>query len=87
MTILSDIAAGMDSAERRPIGLLLGISGWHAFHADAQWTRSEGSPEQKAMLDEICRLSRSQTHLFDGWDFILDSCPNPRAKRAGRRAA
>lgn len=86
MTIMSDVVAAMLAAPKKPIGIILGCSGWHAWHAirdiadrDDEFTRE--------VLRITSRLSVSRTHQFSGFDLILDNRPNPYHGRQGRAAA
>ncbi len=75
MTILSDILAAMYVAPSKPIGLILGNSGWHAFHA-AQHHADREDEGTREFLSIIARLSISRTTAFGGFDLILGDAPN-----------
>lgn len=86
MTILTDILAAMCAAPTKPIGLLLGNSGWHAFHAAAS-DLDLTDDNTRAIMGEIRRLSVSRSNSFGGFDLILGIAPNPLGGGQGRRAA
>lgn len=75
MTIMCDIIAAMYAAPRKPIGLILGTSGWHAFQA-VRASLDLGDDVTRAIMGEINRLSISRTTRFGGFDLILDDTPN-----------
>lgn len=86
MTIMSDVVAAMLAAPRKPIGIILGCSGWHAYHAiRAQADRDDEFTRE--VLRITSRLSISRTHQFSGFDLILDKGPNPYRGKRGRAAA
>lgn len=83
MTIMCDIIAAICAAPKKPIGIVLGCSGWHAYHA----VRAHADRDDEFTREALCivnRLSISRTHQFSGFDLILDKAPNPHG---GRRAA
>ncbi|MFC3442578.1 hypothetical protein ACFOKF_15490 [Sphingobium rhizovicinum] len=75
MTILTDILTAMYAAPTKPIGLVLGTSGWHAFHAARSYVDRDDEAS-RAFLIVINRLSFSRTNDFGGFDLILDQTPN-----------
>lgn len=87
MTILSDIWAAIEEAEKLPFALELGISGQHAFAAAAGWVEKDGTQEQLNQLIVIQQLKRVDTPFFDGWQLLFNDYPNPFHRQAGRKAA
>lgn len=81
MTIVSDIAQAIQSAEQPPTGLVLGWSGWHAFGADMAYIRDRGDQHQRAQLKLVQTLPFTRTEAFDGWDLAYGR------PRAGRKVA
>lgn len=75
MTIMSDIIAAMYAAPTKPIGLILGNSGWHAFHANRAYVDLDDDVT-RAIVRMISALSLSRTTSFGGFELILDDKPN-----------
>lgn len=75
MTIMCDIIAAMYAAPTKPIGLILGNSGWDAFHAARAYADMDDEVTRD-IVQMITRLSISRTASFGGFDLILDDAPN-----------
>jgi hypothetical protein len=89
MTIVKDIADGVRNAELRPIGLLLGCSGWHAYAADSEQIMRDCAKDHPdwADLRLVRALAFSRTDDFLGWDLLIGKNPNPHRSDRGRAAA
>lgn len=79
MTIVKDIADAVRAADRKPIAMRLGHSGWHAYAADSAVIMGAQRDDLWDDLRLVRRLSFTRTDEFQGFDLILDCGPNPYA--------
>ena len=88
MTIITDIIAAMNDAPSAIVAIEFGDSGWHAFHARARSVEELGDDlDSREDVAAIRALPHCRTHIFRGFDLILDDRPNPRRRNRRERAA
>ncbi len=87
MSIVMDIYNRMIRAPKKAIGVHLGVSGFHAYHADCALIHGHGREIDKARMAEVLRLAVFRTAEFGGFDLIFDDVPNPYRPDPRRVAA